>query len=83
MITTIEEINKIEKSRLKKILEKTLDPAAIVKAAKGVSPEIHKYLEEVFPDVDFMNEHHKIGAVPLQELEKLHSLIINAVNADP
>lgn len=80
-LKSIEEINKIDPSKLKDILQNKIAQAAIVKATMGVSPEIRQYLAETLPDIDFVSEYRKIGPVKVEEIEEIHARILAAVNA--
>lgn len=81
MIKSIEEMNRLDEAKLAEIL-RMFDSNDIVKAAKGVSPSIHALMQKLCPDINFMAEHEKIGAVKIEEVENKHAAIVAAINAN-
>lgn len=80
-ITEFEEIIKIEKSKLKSILA-CFNTLEIVKACMGASPTINELFKQLFLDIDFNKERIDIGSVRIDEIEDIHTRMIDKFNME-
>lgn len=78
-IRDFEGILGVERAALREAL--SLFPGTeLVKAGMGASPEANRLLRELFPGIDFEAERGRIGAVRLDEVERLQAEIVRTVN---
>ncbi|MDD6795546.1 MAG: FliG C-terminal domain-containing protein [Clostridiaceae bacterium] len=78
-IFTFEEIINVNKDKLATILNK-FSLEEVFKAMLGTSPTVRDYIIEVL-DINNIGEQFKgLGSVPITEITKIHSRIINEVN---
>lgn len=78
-IYDFEDIVNLDTAIVKSTLEQ-FDRIAIIKASKGASPEVNEYLENLFPDIDFVKEKIAIGPQPINEIISIYNKIIEALN---
>ncbi|QQO09184.1 hypothetical protein [Breznakiella homolactica] len=78
-ISSIEDIGRIDKNELKKIM-RSFTVHEIAKAAKAVSPSTFIILLELCGADDFRCIINRIRNTRLSEIEEIHSRIVDAVN---
>lgn len=78
-ISDFEQISTISERELKEVL-KQFDTNSLVTALMGASPEINRYCEKMFPDIDFETARRNIGRIRIETVEDMQNQIISTVN---
>lgn len=78
-IADFEEIVTIPADELKEILMQ-FDSKSLVTALMGASPDANRYLEKVFPKIDFEKTRNEIGRVRIETVEQAQEEIVAMVN---
>ncbi|MDE7178170.1 MAG: helix-turn-helix domain-containing protein [Lachnospiraceae bacterium] len=78
-ITDFEQISTISERELKEVL-KQFDTDSLVTALMGASPEINRYFERMFPDIDFEMIRNNIGRIRIETVEDMQNQIVSMVN---
>lgn len=78
-ISDFEQISTISERELKEVL-KQFDTNSLVTALMGASPEINRYCEKMFPDIDFETARKNIGRIRIETVEDMQNQIISMVN---
>lgn len=76
---SFEDIINMDKYRVKTILL-TLDIDTICKAIIGASSRVIDYIQNIFPDIDFLEERKKIGNIQVDEIFRAQDKIIDEIN---
>jgi len=80
-VSDIEEIVSVDKSVAKKVLN-SFDRIDVIKAAKGVSPDVLVYICDIYDNQQLLNEIKDYGPVRLNEVELVHKLIVEKINQE-
>lgn len=78
-IADFEGITTIPEKELKEILTQ-FDSKSLVTALMGASPDVNRYLEKVFPDIDFEKMRNEIGRVRIETVEQAQEEIVAMIN---
>ena len=78
-ITDFEQISTISEKELKEVF-KQFDVHSLVIALMGASPEINRFCERLFPNVDFEMTRNKIGRIRIEIVEDMQNQIIAMIN---
>ena len=78
-ITDFEQISTISEKELKEVLNQ-FDADSLVLALMGASPEINRFCERLFPDIDFEKTRNNIGRVRIEAVEDMQNQIISMIN---
>ncbi len=78
-ITDFEQISTISEKELKEVF-KQFDIHSLVIALMGASPEINRFCERLFPNVDFEMARNKIGRMRIEIVEDMQNQIIAMIN---
>jgi len=76
---SFEDIISIDRERVKTVLCK-LDMDTLCKAILGASPRVIYYIQNIFPDIDFVEARRKLGSVQLDEILQAQDKIIMEIN---
>jgi len=76
---SFEDIINMDKYRVKRILL-TLDMDTICKAIIGASPRVIDYIQNIFPDINFLEEIKEIGSIQVDEILRVQDKIIDEIN---
>ncbi|MEW8995186.1 FliG C-terminal domain-containing protein [Clostridium sp.] len=76
---SFEDIINMDKYRVKRILL-TLDMDTICKAIIGASQRVIDYIQNIFPDINFLEERKKIGSIQVDEILRVQDKIIDEIN---
>ncbi len=76
---SFEDIISINRERVKTVLCK-LDMNTLCKATLGSSPRVIYYIQNIFPDIDFVEVRRKLGSVQLDEILQAQDKIIMEIN---
>lgn len=78
-IADFEGIVTIPADELKEILGQ-YDSRSLITALMGASPDANRYLEKVFPKIDFEKTRNEIGRVRIETVEQAQEEIVALIN---
>lgn len=81
-IADFEGIVTIPEDELKEILGQ-YDSKSLITALMGASPDVNRYLEKVFPKIDFEKTRDEIGRVRIETVEQAQEEIVALINLLP
>ena len=78
-ITDFEQLPTIHENELKEAL-KQFDAVSLVTALMGASPETNRFMEKLFPDIDYEMTRKQIGRIRIETVEDMQNEIISMIN---
>lgn len=78
-IADFEGIVTIPEDELKEILGQ-YDSKTLVTALMGASPDANRYLEKIFPEIDFEKTRNEVGRVRIETVEQAQGEIVALIN---
>jgi len=76
---SFDDIISIDRERGKRVL-RSLDMDTICKSILGASPRAIEYIQNIFPDINFIEERRKLGNVQIDEILQAQDKIIGEIN---